>query len=182
MKKIRTCLLSAVLAFTVLAASIQQSHALLPVLVWSVARQVAVVTAETVAFDVVAKGLASSDPYVRTTATLPRSQFARNVSKLRGPRWVGVLALLATVAGLGWDYDDEVGLYTPVRSVPPNGYCPGQGIMSAEACLDALLPLSGASAGYPLEPYPVDCGTMPNACPNVVMQIDYCSAPNLTIL
>lgn len=183
MKSIRTYLLSTVLAFTVLAASIQQSHAVLPVLVWAVARQVAVVTAETVAIDVVARGFAANDPYVRTTATLPRSQFARNVSKLRGSRWAGLLALLATVAGYGWDYDDEVGLYTPVRSVPPNGFCPGTGeAMSAEACLAAVLPLSGVSTGYPLEPYPVDCQSMPNACPNVVMQVDYCSgessAPN----
>jgi len=176
MKKIRTCLLSAVLAFTVLATSIQQSHAVLPVLVWAVARQVAVVTAETVAIDVIARGFAANDPYVRTTATLPRSQFAKNVSKLRGPRWVGVLALLATVAGYGWDYDDEVGLYTPVRSVPPNGYCPGEGHMSLDACLAIHLSQSGVSTGYPLEPYEIDCGNMPDACPHVVMQIQYCSA------
>jgi len=48
--------------------------------------------------------------------------------------------------------------------------------MSAEACLAAVLPLSRVSTGYPLDPYPIDCQGMPNACPNVVMQIDYCSA------
>lgn len=140
MQKIRTCLLSAVLAFTVLAASIQQSHAVLPVLVYAVARQAVYMTAESVAIGVVAKGFAANDPYVRTTATLPRSTLARNISKLRGPRWVGVLALLATVAGLGWDYDQDVGLYTPVRSVPNDGVCETDASqVGADACLQSGL-------------------------------------------
>lgn len=66
-----------VLAFLVSFLVVSSSQAVLPVLVWAVARQVAVVTAETVAIDVVAKGFAANDPYVRTTATLPRSQFSK---------------------------------------------------------------------------------------------------------
>ena len=136
MKNIRNFFLSAVFALAVLAASIQQSQAVLPVLVYAVARQAVFMTAESVAIGVIAKGFAANDPYVRTTATLPRSALARNISKLRGPRWAGVLALLATVAGLGWDYDEEVGLYTPVRSVPDDGVCetdPSQ--VGPNACL-----------------------------------------------
>jgi len=121
MHTLRNCLLSAVLAFAVLAASIQQSQAVLPVLVYSIARQAVIMTAETVTVGVIAKGFAASDPYVRTTATLPRSQFARGLSQLRG-RWLGLGTLLAAFAPLGWVYEDDIGFFIPKGS-PFKGYC-----------------------------------------------------------
>lgn len=143
MKTARSLFLSAVVALSVFATSIQQSHAVLPVLVYAVARQAIVMTAESVAVGVIAKGFAANDPYVRTTATLPRSTFARNMSKLRGPRWVGLIALLATAAGLGWEYDEDVGLYTPVRTVPNDGVCQTDtSQVGPEACLKHGLALN----------------------------------------
>lgn len=140
MKFLRSYLLPAVVALSVFAASIQQTQAVLPVLVYAVARQAVVMTAESVAIGVIAKGFAANDPYVRTTATLPRSTLARNISKLRGPRWAGVLALLATVAGLGWDYDEEAGLYTPIRTVPNDGVCETDtSQVGPDACLQSGL-------------------------------------------
>ena len=66
-----------VLAFLVSFLVVSSSQAVLPVLVWSIARQVAVMTAETITIGVVAKGFAANDPYVRTTATMPRTKFAK---------------------------------------------------------------------------------------------------------
>lgn len=140
MKAARSLFLSAVVALSVFVTSIQQSYAVLPVLVYAVARQAVYMTAESVAIGVIAKGFAANDPYVRTTATLPRSTLARNISKLRGSRWAGLVALLATVAGLGWDYDEDVGLYTPVRSVPNDGVCLSDtSQIGPDACLKAGL-------------------------------------------
>lgn len=88
-----------VLAFLFSFLVVSSSQAVLPVLVYAVARQAVVMTAESVAIGVIAKGFAANYPYVRTTATLPRSQFARGLSQLRG-RWLGLGTLLAAVATL----------------------------------------------------------------------------------
>ena len=177
MKAARSLLLTAVVALSVFAATIQQAHAILPVLVYSIARQAVFMTAETVAIQVVAKGFAANDPYVRTTATIPRSKLAANLSKMRGPRWVGMLALLATVASYGWDYDDEVGFYTPVRKIPSGGVCvTTAGVTSAESCLAEGEKRTGQT-GYQMAEQEIDCSNITGACPNTVMQIGWCSAP-----
>ena len=119
--KFRSYFLAAVVALSVFTASIQQAQAFLPVLVYAVARQAVFMTAETVAIGVIAKGFAANDPYVRTTATLPRSKFARGLSQLRG-RWAGLGTLLAAVASLGWMYEDDIGFFIP-KSAPFKGYC-----------------------------------------------------------
>lgn len=121
MKSLRTCFLSAVLAFAVSAASIQQAHALVPVIIYSVARQAAVMAAESVAVDVIARGAASTDPYVRTTATMGRKTFASRLAALRGTRWAGAgkLALALGVAlGLDVLYDPELGFYQSIPYKP----------------------------------------------------------------
>lgn len=121
MKSLRTCFLSAVLAFAVSAASIQPAHSLVPVIIYSVARQAAVMTAESVALDVIARGAASTDPYVRTTATMGRKTFASRLAALRGTRWAGAgkLALALGVAlGLDVLYDPELGFYQNIPYKP----------------------------------------------------------------
>lgn len=121
MRSLRTYILSAVLAFAVSAASIQQAHALVPVIIYSVARQAAVMTAESVALDVIARGAASTDPYVRTTATMGRKTFASRLAALRGTRWAGAgkLALALGVAlGLDVLYDPELGFYQNIPYKP----------------------------------------------------------------
>lgn len=112
------------------------AQAVLPVLVWAVARQAAVYTAESVAIGVIAKGFAANDPYVRTTATISRTRLAQNMAtSLRGPRWAGLAALLAAFAALGWDYDEDIGLYTEKTDWPKTGYCHGSGSsMSIDDC------------------------------------------------
>ena len=152
MKTARSLFLAAVVALSVFVTSIQQAHAVLPVLVYAVARQAVYMTAEAVTIGVIAKGFAANDPYVRTTATLPRSTLARNISKLRGPRWAGLLALLATVAGLGWEYDEDVGLYTTERTVPNDGVCESdRSQVGPDACLHAGMRLNPyAKSVYPL--------------------------------
>ena len=165
-----------VLAFLVSFLVVSSSQAILPVLVYSIARQAIIMTAETVAIQVVAKGFAANDPYVRTTATIPSSTLAKNISKLRGPRWVGVLALLATVAGFGWDYDDEVGLYVPQKSLPSGGVClqfPSE--TTADGCLHAGMAYLKIDTAYPLNPYQIPCSSVPNACPGVVIHAQWCS-------
>lgn len=114
------------------------ANAVLPVLVWAVARQAAVYTAESVAIGVIAKGFASNDPYVRTTATISRSRLAQNMAtSLRGPRWAGLAALMAAFAGLGWNYDEDIGLHTVKTDWPSYGTCPslmtGE-LVSLDAC------------------------------------------------
>lgn len=148
MQTIRTCFFSAVLAFAVLAASIQQSQAVLPVLVYAVARQAVVMTAESIAVGVIAKGLAANDPYVRTTATLPRSKFARGLLQLRG-RWAGLGTLLAAVASLGWMYDEDVGFYIP-NVAPYKGHCNGNpAITDYDSCVKSNF---GALLWYQVSP------------------------------
>lgn len=101
------------------------ANAVLPVLVWAIARQAAVYTAESVAIGVIAKGFAANDPYVRTTATISRARLAQNMAtSLRGSRWAGLGALLAAFAGLGWYYDEDIGLHTLKTDFPHYGRCP----------------------------------------------------------
>ena len=78
------------------------AQAILPVIVYAVARQAAFATAETVAIDVIARGFAANDPYVRTTATMGRKTFAARLAALRGTKWAGAAKLaLAIGVGLG---------------------------------------------------------------------------------
>lgn len=181
MKTARSLLLSAVVALSVFAASIQQAQAVLPVLVYSLARQAVFMTAETVAIQVLAKGFAANDPYVRTTATIPRSKLSANLAKMRGPRWVGMLALLATVAAYGWDYDEQVGLYVPIKSLPAGGLCvTSPDILSPADCFaQGLKKNPYVQSAAQSEPMQVDCSNLPGACPKKVMQVNYCPySPN----
>lgn len=166
MKTIRTSLLTAVFAFAVLATTIQQSHAFVPVVVWSVARQMFVMTAETVAVGVIAKGMGANDPYVRTTATMPRSNFARGLAALRG-RWLGLGTLLAALAPLGWMYEDDIGFYIPKGS-PFKGYClVDHSAIDYDSCVLAAF---GSSLAYEVSPVRADGygGQFVYLCPNGV--------------
>lgn len=166
MKSIRNLFLSAVLVFTITVAAIQQSHAVLPALVYAVARQAVVMTAESITIGVIAKGFAANDPYVRTTATLPRSQFARGLSQLRG-RWAGLGTLLAAVASLGWMYEDDIGFYIPKGS-PFKGYClVDHSAIDYDSCILAAF---GSSLAYEVSPLQSDAygGQFVYLCPNGV--------------
>ena len=103
------------------------AQALLPVIVYAVARQAAVATAETVAIDVIARGFAPNDPYVRTTATMGRKTFAARLAALRGTRWAGAGKLaLAIGVGLGLDvlFDPEAGFYQNIPyDMNAQGHC-----------------------------------------------------------
>lgn len=146
--KFRSFFLAAVVALSVFTASIQQAQALVPVLVYAVARQAAVMTAESIAVGVIAKGLSASDPYVRTTATLPKSKFARGLLQLRG-RWAGLGTLLAAVASLGWMYDEDVGFYIP-NVAPFKGHCNGNpAITDYDSCIKSDF---GALLWYQVSP------------------------------
>jgi hypothetical protein len=88
-----------------------------------------------------------------------------------------MLALLAAVASYGWDYDDEVGFYTPVRKIPSGGVCiTTAGVTSADACLAEGEKRTGET-GYQMADQEIDCSNITGACPNTVMQISWCSAP-----
>lgn len=123
MKKVRTFLLSAVLAFTVLAASIQQAQAVLPVLVYAVARQAVVMTAEAVTVGVIAKGFAANDPYVRTTATISKARFAQNLSKSKLGFWGAAISLGAVFLPTNWFYDAETEQLMVSESPPADSQC-----------------------------------------------------------
>lgn len=146
MKSLRTLFLSAFLVFALSAASIQQAHAILPVIVYGVARQVAFATAETVAVDVIARGFAANDPYVRTTATMGRKTFAARLAALRGTRWAGAgkLALALGVAlGLDVLFDPEKGFYQNIPYNPnTQGWCKfADGFNSTlQGCLNKFKP------------------------------------------
>jgi len=174
--KLRSYFLAAVVALTVYTTSIQQARAVLPVLVWAVARQAAVFTAESVAIGVIARGFSANDPYVRTTATIGRSRLAQNLAtSLRGPRWAGLAALTAALAGLGWYYDEDIGLHTIVETLPP-GYCPSSpSVNSADSCVLANFGQFFDKGAW-TTPHQVECGNMPNACENgwIVKQTEYC--------
>ena len=98
------------------------------------------------------------------------------MTKIRGSRWVGMLALLATVAGLGWDYDPEVGFYVPQKSLPNGGVCvTSPGITSGPDCLaDGLRKNPYVPSAVASAPMQVDCGNLAGACPSTVMQVNYC--------
>lgn len=122
------------------------AHAFLPVIVAAVARQAAVATAETVAIDVIARGFAADDPYVRTTATMGRKTFAARLAAMRGTRWAGAgkLALALGVAlGIEVLFDETLGFY---ENIPydPNvvGRCRfADGFNSTlQACLNQFKP------------------------------------------
>ena len=156
--KFRSCFLAAVVALSVYTASIQQARAVLPVLVWAVARQAAVFTAQSVAIGVIAKGFSANDPYVRTTATIGRSRLAQNMAtSLRGPRWAGLAALTAAFAGLGWDYDEDIGLHTLKSDWPQNSYCPStNSLTSVDACVISSFGRYSDQGGF-TEPQSVSC-------------------------
>lgn len=142
MQSIRTIIFSAVLALAVSAASIQPAQAFVPVVISAVARTAAYATAETVVVDLIARGFAANDPYVRTTATISRKTFAARLAALRGSRWAGAgkLALALGVAlGLDVLYDPEIGMYqnTPY-DMKTTGYCRfGQGYTTTlQNCLN----------------------------------------------
>lgn len=139
--------------FTALSA-----QAFLPVLVWAVARQAAVYTAESVAIGVIAKGFASNDPYVRTTATISRARLAQNMAaSLRGPRWAGLAALMAAFAALGWDYDEDIGLHTVKSDWPQTSYCPStNSLTSVDACVISSFGKYSDQGGF-TEPKSVSC-------------------------
>ena len=150
--KFRSYFLATVVALSVFTASIQQARAVLPVLVYAVARQAVFMTAETVTIGVIAKGFAANDPYVRTTATLPRSKFARGLSQLRG-RWAGLGTLLAAVASLGWMYEDDIGFFIP-KGAPFKGYCStDRSAIDYDACVLASF---GAALAYEVSPLITD--------------------------
>jgi hypothetical protein len=157
------------------------ANAFLPVIVWAVARQAAVFTAQTVAIGVIAKGFSANDPYVRTTATISRSRLAQNMAtSLRGSRWAGLAALTAGLAGLGWFYDEEIGLHTVKTDFPRNGFCasPGPGPTSAEECFEAGIKQKGYGSSWVMvesRVTTVDCGNMPNACPRTVKSVSLCA-------
>lgn len=136
MRSFRSFVLSAVIAFSVIAASIQPARAVLPVWVGAIAYDTLVATASSVSIGVLARGFAANDPYVKTVATIPRATLASNMSRyLRGPRWAGLAALLAAFAALGWDYDEDIGLYTVQTDWPKSGFCHSFGSMiSLDAC------------------------------------------------
>jgi len=157
------------------------ANALLPVVVWSVARQAAVYTTQSVAIGVIARGFSANDPYVRTTATISRARLAQNMAtSLRGARWSGLAALLAALAGLGWEYDEDIGLHTVKTDFPQNGYCPGKPtFMSFDACLSA----NGISLDNPFfehagvtKPIEVSCASATPLCSlsPYVNQISFC--------
>lgn len=152
------------------------ANAVLPVIVWAVARQAAVYTAQSVAIGVIAKGFSANDPYVRTTATISRSRLAQNMAtSLRGSPWAGLAALTAALAGLGWSYDEDIGLYTIIKTLPP-GYCPASpSVNSADRCVLANFGQFFDKGAW-TTPYQVECGNMPNACENgwIVKQTEYC--------
>lgn len=120
------------------------AQALLPVIIYSVARQAAVMTAESVAVDVIARGFAANHPYVRTTATMGRKTFAARLAALRGSRWAGAgkLALALGVA-LGFEvlYEPEKGFY---QNIPYNPDVRGRCLSgwsfdgTLQACLNAF--------------------------------------------
>lgn len=176
MKSLRTIFFSAVLFFAVSAASVQQAHAVLPVIVYSLARQAVVMTAESVAIGVIAKGFAANDPYVRTTATIGKSRLASNMaSHLRGPGWVGLASFMAALAGLGWIYDENMGLVTIKTDHPRGGFCayPPGGPSSAEGCFAAGKEKDGYTDNWTFvetKPVVVDCGNMPGACPDKIVK------------
>lgn len=112
--KPRSYFLAAVISLSFFAASIQPVQAFIPVVIAAVARTAAYATAETVAIDLIARGFAANDPYVRTTATMSRKTFAARLAALRGSRWAGAGKLaLAIGVGLGLDvlFDPESGFY-----------------------------------------------------------------------
>lgn len=80
--RIRRRLFLIVVLFSYLFVS--TSQAVLPVIVWAVARQAAVYTAQSVAIGVIAKGFSANDPYVRTTATISRTRLAQNIEAAAG--------------------------------------------------------------------------------------------------
>lgn len=155
-------------------------QSVLPVLVWAVARQAAVYTAQSVAIGVIAKGFSATDPYVRTTATISRSRLAQNMAtSLRGPRWAGLAALTAAFAGLGWYYDEDIGLHTVETDFPRNGYCayPRVDVNSADACFAAGIKQDGYGPDWVMvqsRVTTVDCVNMPNACPHTVHSVSLC--------
>jgi len=125
--KARSYFLAAVVSLFVFAASIQPAQAFVPVVISAVARTAAYATAETVAIDLIARGFAATDPYVRTTATMPRKTFAARLAALRGSRWAGAGKLaLAIGVGLGLDvlFDPEAGFYQNIPyDMNASGYC-----------------------------------------------------------
>lgn len=146
MRSFRSFALSAVIAFSVIATSIQPAHAILPVVVAAVARQAVAITAENITLGIIAKGFAANDPYIRTTATLPRKTLATRLAGLRAGKWSGAAKMaLAIGAALGLDvlYDSDTGFY---QSIPydPNvvGYCTyGYGYTGTlQACLNSYKP------------------------------------------
>jgi hypothetical protein len=153
------------------------ANAFLPVIVWAVARQAAVYTAESVAIGVIAKGFAANDPYVRTTATIGRARLAQNMAtSLRGARWAGLAALLAALAGLGWSYDEEIGLFREEQSLPHDALCAVNAQMiSPDQCIVVAFG-KGSKLGVWTSPKVVACGNFPGACAanQTVHQQIYC--------
>ncbi len=153
------------------------ANAFLPVIVWAVARQAAVYTAESVAIGVIAKGFAANDPYVRTTATIGRARLAQNMAtSLRGPRWVGLVALMAAFAGLGWAYDEDIGLFREEQSLPHEALCAVNAQMiPPDQCVLAAFG-KGSKIGVWTQPKVVACGNFPGACAaaQTVYQQYYC--------
>ena len=155
------------------------ANAVFPFVIGGFVRQAILLTAESAAVGVIARGLQANSPFVRTTATISRTRLATNIAaNLRGSRWSGFAALMAAFAGLGWEYDEDIGLHTIIKTLP-SGYCPASpSVTSADACVSANFgqPPEYFEKGAWTAPHEVECANMPNACNNgwIVKQIEYC--------
>lgn len=130
--------------FLFLSFYVPQSFAVLPVVIGALAREAVVVTAESVAVSVLARGFAANDPYVKTTATISRSAFRRNLLGMRGPVAVGAaLGLIGLVRALDPDYDykPDLGFVKAIHSLPSGGVCRygSNTYTSLDSCIDAFL-------------------------------------------
>lgn len=157
------------------------ANAVLPFVIGGFVRQAILLTAEEATVGVIARGLQANSPFVRTTATLSRTRLAANIAaNLRGSRWSGFLALMAAFAGLGWDYDDTIGLYTIQKQPIEGGYCPMAGIITSQSgCLSAAYPGKlPEGGGWTTQPVTIACSNWPDnsvcASGNVLKQIKYC--------
>lgn len=174
MRSFRSFVLSAVIAFLVIAASIQPARAVLPVWVGAIAYDTLVATASSVSIGVLARGFAANDPYVKTVATIPRATLASNMSRyLKGPRWLGLAALAALIM---YPYDEDIGFYEEKTDWPQTGYCQAYGDMSLVECGKVTYKANWACMEYhgcvidPVSEYEVESlgvRYLPNQCVGV---------------
>lgn len=109
MKTLRTYFLSAVLAFAVSAASIQQAQAFLPAVIVGIGSTAVRQAGLNLVFSVIARGAAANDPYVKTTATIAKTRLAQNLARSKIGFWPAAIAAGVFLLPDSWFYSEQEG-------------------------------------------------------------------------